>query len=95
MASHAYSTPVPIIAGIPAEVVALSPLFRDPALRRAFERVERDGDAAAALPRAAPRPLIDGAAMTRAEIEQTVEDLIARLDTVDGDAARPLETVDA
>ena len=95
MASYAYNTPMPVSGGIPADAVPLSFLFRDPALRRTFERAERDGDVAPALPCPAPRPLIDGSALTRQEIERTINDLIARLDTVDGDAARPLETVDA
>lgn len=40
----------------------LSSLFRDPALRRAFERVERDNGTAFAVPTPKPAPVKGGAA---------------------------------
>ncbi|SEL38908.1 hypothetical protein SAMN04515666_103600 [Bosea lupini] len=39
----------------------LSSLFRDPALRRAFERAERDDGAAFAVPAPKPAPISGGA----------------------------------
>lgn len=40
---------------------SLSSLFRDPALRRAFERAERDDGQAFALPPPKPAPINGGA----------------------------------
>ena len=62
MASQAYSTVVPASSGIIADPIPLSSLFRDPALRRAFERVERDLGDAFAVPAPKPAPVQGGAA---------------------------------
>lgn len=83
MADLSNSTPVPAEG---MGFTALSSLFRDPALRHAFKRSENDDGAAFAVPPSPSRPLIDGAAMTRDQIEHTIEDRIARLDAMDGDA---------
>lgn len=58
MAAFVYhSNPAPRTGNLP-----LSSLFRDPALRRAFERGERDNGAAFAVPAPKPAPVLGGAA---------------------------------
>lgn len=52
------STPVPAVG---MGSFPLSSLFRDPALRRAFERSERDDGAAFAVPTPKPAPVCGGA----------------------------------
>lgn len=52
------STPVPAVG---MGSFPLSSLFRDPALRHAFERSERDDGAAFAIPAPKPAPVSGGA----------------------------------
>lgn len=70
-------------------MIKLSGMFRDPALKSAFERAERDsGGAYAVADPKAPVLLGGAAALTpsiRARIEMQVERLIEILDRVDGD----------
>lgn len=58
MAASQNSTAAPIVRG---GFYPLSSLFRDPALRRAFERSERDDGAAFAVPAPKPAPVSGGA----------------------------------
>lgn len=52
------STPMPAVG---MGRFRLSPLFRDPVLRRAFERLERDDGSAFAVPAPKPAPVSGGA----------------------------------
>ena len=57
MATHANSISAP-----------LSSLFRDPVLRRAFERAERDLGQAFTIPKPEPKPVLTGGAAVVREV---------------------------
>ncbi len=60
-AARSYSTDLPTVVGIVDRSVPLSVYFRDPLVRHAFERSERDDGAAFALPAPKPAPVPGGA----------------------------------
>lgn len=64
-AARSNSTPVPAVG---MGSFPLSSLFRDPAVREAFKRAERDDGAAFAVPSPCPRPLLGGALLRQREM---------------------------
>lgn len=65
MAASQNSIPAPASG---REFLPLSSLFRDPAVRLAFQRAEREDGAAFAVPSPSPRPLLDGALLRQLEM---------------------------
>jgi hypothetical protein len=55
-----------------AEAMPISQFIRDPVVRSAFERAERDGGAAFPVPTGKPRPVLTGGAAESREMAHAV-----------------------